>query len=112
MESAQVWQVSTSVGTEQDAESLALGAVGAHLAACAHVNGPVTSVFHWEGELRTEPEWTVVLKSTAARFPALESYLRTAHPYEVPEILAVPVVAGSVEYSAWVRAEVVPVTVS
>jgi periplasmic divalent cation tolerance protein len=107
MENAQLWQVRTSVGTAEDAESLALGVVGAHLAACAHINGPVTSMFHWDGRLRTEQEWTVLITSTAAGYPALESYLRTAHPYEVPQIIAVPVIAGSTDYSAWVRAEVV-----
>jgi periplasmic divalent cation tolerance protein len=108
MEKAQEWQVRTSVGTMEDAESLALGVVGAHLAACARISGPVTSVFHREDRLCTEQEWTLLFTSTAAGYPALESYLRTAHPFAVPEILAVPVVAGTAEYSAWVRAEVGP----
>lgn len=107
MENAHAWQISTAVGTKEDAQALALGAVGAHFAACAQVHGPVESTFRWEGKIRTEQEWTVLFKSTVARYPALESYLRAAHPYELPEILAVPVVAASTEYMAWLRRETV-----
>lgn len=105
MEAQQVWQVTTTVDSQEAAEALALGAVGARLAACAQVGGPVTSSYWWHGEMETAREWPVVFKTTARRYGALESYLRQAHPYDVPEILAVHVVAGSPEYLAWVRAE-------
>lgn len=109
MEDVHIWQVSTTAGSRGDADALALGAVGARLAACAQVSGPAESTFHWEGAVQTEQEWMVLLKTTVLRYPALESYLRSAHPYEVPEILAVPVAAGNAEYLAWVREQTTPV---
>jgi periplasmic divalent cation tolerance protein len=103
-----VWHVVTTTSTREEADALALGAVGARVAACVQVGGPIQSTYHWDGAVRTEQEWSVVLKTTAHRYPALESYLRSAHPYEVPEILAVPVIAGNPEYLSWVREQVTP----
>lgn len=98
-----VWQVTTTVDSEEAAQALALGAVGGRLAACAQVAGPVSSTFWWEGAVQTAREWSVVLKTTARQYGALEAYLRRGHPYEVPEILATAVAAGDAEYLAWVR---------
>ncbi|HET9655680.1 MAG TPA: divalent-cation tolerance protein CutA [Kineosporiaceae bacterium] len=100
-----VWQVSTCVDSPEAAQALALGAVGGRLAACAQVSGPVSSTFWWSDAVQTAQEWTVLLKTSAQQYGALEAYLRQAHPYEVPEILATAVVAGSAPYLAWVRAE-------
>ena len=105
MEGMHFWQVTTTVGTRQDADALALGAVAARLTACAQVSGPVTSTYWWQGEVQDSQEWVVAMKTTSLRYPALEGYLRHAHPYQVPEIIAVPVAAGSPDYLAWVRAE-------
>ncbi len=106
MEGTHFWQVTTTVAERSDAEALALGAVGARLAACAQVGGPITSTYWWEHEVQTSQEWVVTLKTTDQRYPALENYLRHAHPYQVPEIVAVPVTAGNPSYLAWIRAEV------
>jgi periplasmic divalent cation tolerance protein len=100
-----VWQVTTSVDSQPAAQALALGAVGGRLAACAQVSGPVTSTYWWQGEVQTSQEWTVLFKTTAQQYGALEVYLRQAHPYELPEILATAVVGGAADYLAWVRAE-------
>ncbi|GAA2596233.1 divalent-cation tolerance protein CutA [Streptomyces axinellae] len=102
---AEIVTVLTTTDSEEDARELAAGAVERRLAACAQLNGPVTSVYRWEGEIRTDPEWQVLLKTSAARYPALESYLREAHGYDVPEIIATPVTQGSADYLAWVVAE-------
>jgi periplasmic divalent cation tolerance protein len=99
-----VWQVTTTVDSQEAAAALSLGAVGARLAASAQVTGPVTSTFWWSGAVQTAPEWAVVFKTSAQQYGALEAYLKQAHPYDVPEILATTVVAGSPEYLAWVRA--------
>ena len=104
-----VWQVSTSVDSQEGAQALALGAVGARLAACAQVCGPVSSTFWWQGAVQTAQEWTVLFKTSASQYGALEAYLRQGHPYDVPEILATPVVAGSAEYLSWVRSSAVGV---
>ncbi len=100
-----VWQVTTAVDSHEAAQSLALACVGARLAACAQVNGPMASTYWWQGEVQTAREWLVVLKTTAQQYGALEAYLRQAHPYEVPEILATSVIAGNADYLAWVRSE-------
>lgn len=97
--------VSTTTDSADSAGALARSAVAARLAACAQVEGPVTSLYWWRGTVDTAQEWRVVLKTTGERYAALEAHLRAAHPYEVPEVIAVPVVAGSPDYLAWVRAE-------
>jgi periplasmic divalent cation tolerance protein len=102
-----VWQVTTTVDSQEAAQALALGVVGARLAACAQVTGPVASTFWWEGAVQTAQEWSVVLKTTAQQYGALEAYLRQGHPYEVPEIMATAVIAGQAEYLAWLRASAV-----
>jgi periplasmic divalent cation tolerance protein len=97
--------VSTTTDSADSAGALARSAVAARLAACAQVEGPVTSVYRWRGAVDTAQEWRVVLKTTGERYAELEAHLRAVHPYEVPEVIAVPVVAGSPDYLAWVRAE-------
>ncbi|MFD9130249.1 divalent-cation tolerance protein CutA [Kitasatospora sp. NPDC059571] len=101
---ADILAVTTTTDDPEAAAALARSAVAAHLAACAQVDGPITSVYRWQGGVETAREWRVVLKTTADRYPALEAHLRAGHAYEVPEVVAVPVVAGSADYLAWVRA--------
>ncbi|MCB5164834.1 divalent-cation tolerance protein CutA [Streptomyces bambusae] len=101
-----VLAVLTTVDTEQAARTLAEGAVGEGLAACAQISGPITSVYHWHGRLTTDQEWQVLFKTTESAYPALESRLLAIHPYDTPEIIATPVVHGSPAYLAWVAAEV------
>lgn len=95
--------VTTTWPTEADAERAAEAVVAERLAACAQVTGPIRSVFRWEGKVDRATEWYCHLKTTADRFPALETRLRALHPYDVPEIVAVPLVAGSQAYLAWLR---------
>ncbi|GAA2441238.1 divalent-cation tolerance protein CutA [Streptomyces macrosporus] len=102
---AEILTVLTTTDDPGKAEALARGAVEARLAACAQVAGPVTSVYRWEGEVRAEREWQVLLKTTVARYDALEAHLRAAHDYDTPEIIATPVVRGGADYLAWVAAE-------
>jgi len=97
--------VTTTAGTADSAAALARSAVAARLAACAQVDGPVTSTYWWNGELETATEWRITLKTTAGRYPGLQARLKAEHPYETPEIIATPVTAGSPEYLAWVVAE-------
>ena len=71
------------------------------LAACVNRIGPATSVYRWEGRVCEQSEQLLVIKTTAARYEAVEMRLRALHPYEIPEIIAIPVVAGSSQYLAW-----------
>jgi periplasmic divalent cation tolerance protein len=65
----------------------------------------VTSVYWWEGAVRSGQEWRVVYKTTVERYGELEAYVKGAHDYETPEIIATPVTRGSAEYLAWVSGE-------
>ncbi|MFE3577888.1 divalent-cation tolerance protein CutA [Streptomyces vinaceus] len=101
-----VLTVLTTVDSAEVAAALARTAVEARLAACAQVNGPVTSVYRWQGALESAQEWQVLFKTTEAAYPALEARLSAGHPYDTPEIIATPVVRGSERYLAWIAAEV------
>ncbi|UGY91318.1 divalent-cation tolerance protein CutA [Streptomyces gobiensis] len=102
---AEILTVLTTTDSAAKAESLARGAVAARLAACAQINGPVTSVYRWEGAVQTDPEWQVLFKTAAGRYTALAAYIRQAHDYDVPEIIATPVTEGGADYLAWVAEE-------
>ena len=102
-----VWQVVvTTTNSEEEANRLAAGVVQERLAACAQVDGPITSTYWWEGSAANDPEWHLTIKTSAAKYDELERYLLKTHSYEVPaEILATPVVAGHDKYIQWVRDE-------
>ena len=72
------------------------------LAACAQVAGPIQSTYRWQGGVETAEEWYCHLKTAADRAPALIARIRGLHPYDIPEIIAVPIVAGDPEYLRWV----------
>jgi periplasmic divalent cation tolerance protein len=96
-------QVSTAAPTRADAVRLAGSAVEAGLAAGAQVVGPVVSVFWHEGRYGEGEEWQVVFKTTDARFDELESHLLDRHPWNNPEITAVPIATGSADYLTWLE---------
>lgn len=102
---AQWLTVLTTTDAAEKAGELARGAVEARAAACAQIAGPVTSVYRWKGELETAQEWQVLFKTTEGRYPELERWLTTAHDYETPEIIATPVVRGSIAYLDWMEQE-------
>lgn len=97
--------VTTTTDSEAAARLLATSAVEARLAACAQIVGPVTSVFRWSEEIRTESEWRVDLKTAADRVAALSRHLAAEHSYDVPEIIATPITGGGADYLAWLVAE-------
>ncbi len=98
--------VYTTVGDEATAATLADRVVAARLAACVQIVPRVHSVYRWQGAIRHDDETQLVIKTTAARYDALATLLRDDHPYDVPEIVAVPVVDGSRAYLDWIAAEV------
>lgn len=100
--------VTTTVPDEALAGRIASRAVETRLAACAQVQGPIRSTFHWEGALDHATEWYCHLKTTRDRLAALESLIRELHPYQVPEIIALPIVAGHAPYLGWLAASVAP----
>ena len=101
-------QVMTTVPTREVADQIAASLVQQRLAACVQVIGPISSTYRWQGAVETGQEWLCLAKSRRNLYPQLEEAIRRLHPYEVPEILAVPLVAGSAAYLAWLDASVSP----
>jgi periplasmic divalent cation tolerance protein len=95
-------QVTTTTDSRPEAAELARSAVAERLAACAQLVGPIASTYWWEGEIESAEEWMVVFKTTSARFDELASLITDGHSYDSPEIIATAVVAGSMDYLAWV----------
>jgi periplasmic divalent cation tolerance protein len=87
------------------AAEIARAVVEERLAACGNVVPGLRSIYRWEGKVQDEPEALLVLKTTRARFEALRDRVLALHPYEVPEVIALPVEAGSARYLAWIAAE-------
>ena len=85
------------------AQRLARTLVEGRVAACVNVVGPVTSVYRWRDAVETAGELLLLIKTPADRYPALEQALRALHPYEVPEIVAVPIERGHQDYLEWVQ---------
>jgi periplasmic divalent cation tolerance protein len=98
-----VIQVATAAPSREAAVELVRSAVQARLAAGGQVVGPVVSVFWHQGEFGSGEEWQVLLKTRADRYADLQGHLRAHHPWENPEIVALPILAGSEEYLDWVR---------
>jgi periplasmic divalent cation tolerance protein len=87
------------------ARKLAQSLVEQRLAACVNVLAQCSSVYRWQGRIETATEVPVLIKTVASRYPRVEAAIRANHPYELPEIISVPVVAGLGEYLGWVAAQ-------
>jgi len=97
--------VLTNVPDEVTAYTIARKIVEGRLAACVNLLPAVRSIYQWEGKIEEAGEVTLLLKTTQARYAELEAAIREAHPYDVPEIIAVPVTAGLPAYLDWVVTE-------
>ena len=87
----------------EEAARLADMLVGAHLAACVQILPEIESVYRWQGKIERAPEVLVLAKTTRSKFEELEREVRALHSYDTPEIIAVPVVAGSAAYLDWLK---------
>ncbi len=101
----QAVQVITTTATQEDALKIAHALVEQRLAACVQVVGPLTSVYRWQGRIEQAAEWQCTIKTRQDQLAALEAAIRKLHPYQVPEILALPVSAGGADYLAWMDDE-------
>ena len=90
------------------AEALAAALVEARLAACVNLSTTVQSVYRWQGKIERASEVTLTIKTTQRHYAALQAAILAAHPYELPEIIAFPVVAGLPSYLQWIVAETSP----
>ena len=94
--------VLTTVARVEDAEYIAREMVERRLAACVNILPPVTSVYRWQGEVTREAEHLLLMKTRKDRFEALRARLVEIHPYETPEVVALPVAAGHLPYLQWI----------
>jgi len=97
--------VLTNLPDAESARGLARLLVESRLAACVNRLPAVRSTYRWQGEIEEAEEVPLLIKTTLDRYPDVEQAIRIAHPYEVPEIISLPVGVGLAEYLAWVRAE-------
>jgi periplasmic divalent cation tolerance protein len=95
-------QVTTTIDSEEAAERIAAALVERRLAACVQVLGPIASHYRWQGQIESAREWMCVAKTAASRYDELEAMIRELHPYDEPEIVATPIVAGSAGYLDWI----------
>ena len=102
---AQTLLVLTTLPDASIAEDIARRLIEEGCAACVTVGAPVRSLYHWLGKTETAVEIPLTVKTTADRYQELEALLRSIHPYELPEIIAVPVTAGFAPYLDWIAAE-------
>ena len=104
----QILIVMTNLPNAQAAEALAAAVVEARLAACVNLLPAVQSVYRWEDKLQWATEVTLLIKTTQRQYVALEAAIHAAHPYELPEVIALPVTAGLPSYLQWVVTETTP----
>ena len=102
----EIIMVVCNVPTEGLAQQVAEVLVGEQLAACVNILAPCRSVYRWQGQVDSATEYPLLIKSTAAAYAALEARLLQLHPYDVPEIIALPLAAGLPAYLTWVAGEV------
>jgi len=97
--------VLTNCPTQASAEELAAMLVEQRLAACVSIGSPVHSLYHWQGKTENAMEFPLQIKTAEARYADVEAAIRKNHPYELPEIIAVPLCTGLAEYLGWISAE-------
>ncbi len=97
--------VLTNLPDRAAAERLADSLIEQRVAACVNILAPCQSVYRWESKVQREQEHPLLIKTSADRYAALEAAIRAGHPYELPEIIAVPIERGLAAYLAWVDSE-------
>jgi len=94
-------QVITTTEKRQDAEKIAGILVDGKLAGCVQIVGPMTSIYRWKGQVETAEEWQCIIKSRHELYGNIEKAIKSVHPYEVPEIIAVPLLKINRDYQEW-----------
>jgi periplasmic divalent cation tolerance protein len=99
-------QMYTTTETRQYAEAIASALVEQKLAGCVQIIGPIVSTYRWEGDIECEEEWLCSIKTSKELFTDVEKTIKLIHPFNVPEIIAVPIVEGSSDYLTWLGEQV------
>lgn len=108
MTSAESIVILCAVPEDFDTKGLAAVLLGGSLAACVQVTSSVTSLYRWKGAIETSAEKLLLIKTRQELFGKVEAAIRSRHPYDVPEIIALPVSAGHAPYLEWIAAETTP----
>ncbi|MDX6625993.1 MAG: periplasmic divalent cation tolerance protein [Solirubrobacterales bacterium] len=103
---AECVQAVTTVGSEEEARVISRALVEARLAACVQIVGPIRSRYRWQGKMEEATEWQCLIKTTRGAYMAAETVIKGLHSYDEPEIIAMPIVAGSEGYLAWIEENV------
>jgi periplasmic divalent cation tolerance protein len=93
-----------TTGSQAEGERIAEALVGERLAACVNIVGPIRSVYRWEDAVQRDDEWLLIIKAPSAQFAVLADRVRALHSYQTPEVIALPITAGSDAYLDWLRA--------
>ena len=96
--------VLVTAGSTEEAQGIATSLVEERLAACVNIVGPVESVYRWEGKVQRDQERLLVIKARSSSFDRLAERVRELHSYDTPEVIALPIVAGSEAYLKWLQA--------
>jgi periplasmic divalent cation tolerance protein len=97
--------VLVTVGSRNEAERIAVAMVTERLAACVNVVGPITSIYHWQGQVERGQELLLIIKTRAILFDQLEARVKSLHSYQNPEVIALQISAGTAAYLDWLRGE-------
>lgn len=98
-------QITTTADKQDVAEKIAEALVEKRLAACVQISGPIVSIYRWKGRTERAQEWLCTVKTRQNLYMEVEKAIKALHPYETPEIIAAPILAGSEDYLAWLNAE-------
>ncbi len=99
-------QVLTTAEAKSQAEKIAETLVDKEMAGCIQIIGPITSVYRWKGKVEKAEEWLCLIKTKAELYDEVEKTIRQMHTYETPEIISMPITAGSKKYLQWLEGEV------
>jgi periplasmic divalent cation tolerance protein len=98
-------QVLTTTETKEQAEKIADALVDSKIAGCVQIVGPITSIYDWKGRMEKAEEWLCLVKTKTKLRSEVEKTIQQMHSYETPEILSVPIIAGSKKYLQWLDGE-------
>jgi len=96
-------EVRTTTANREDAESIAGPLVESRLAACVQIVGPITSIYRWKGDVELEEEFLLLIKTRTSQFPDVRMLIEENHPYDVPEVISVPITGSSASYLNWME---------
>lgn len=97
--------ITSTTETKQEAQRITRALVERRLGACAQIIGPIESIYWWQGKVESAEEWLCFIKTQATHFDAVEACIKELHSYSTPQIVAMPIAAGSQDYLGWLRSE-------